>query len=97
MSNDDITRVTVRIMGEEYVLRSDARAEHVRQVARTVNDKMQEISNSQPQLDLPRVAILTALSLADELLRRDKEERRQEPKSEPKNQPRHGRGTPGKH
>ncbi|MGE5653168.1 MAG: cell division protein ZapA [Bacillota bacterium] len=93
MKDDDITRVAVRIMGEEYVLRSDARAEHVRQVARTVNDKMQEISDAQPQLDLPRVAILTALSLADELLRREKNEHRQEPKDDPKPPSRHGRGT----
>lgn len=96
MRDDDITRVTVRIMGEEYVLRSDARAEHVRQVARTVNDKMQEIANAQPHLDLPRVAIMAALALADELLRRERDERRSEPKIDPKPSLRNGRAHPRK-
>lgn len=93
MKDDEITRVTVRIMGEDYILRSDARAEHVRQVAGRVDDKMKEIANTQPQLDLLRVAILTALSLADELLRREKDERRQDPRNEQRPQPRPGRGA----
>ncbi len=91
MKDDGITRVTVRIMGEEYVLRSDASADHVRQVARTVNDKMQAIANAQPQLDLSRIAIMGALALADELHRSQQGDRPADPKSEPKPPQRGGR------
>jgi cell division protein ZapA len=69
MQEEEITRVTVKILGEDYVLRSDSSPEHIRQVARLVDDRMQSIANTQPQLDISRLAIMAALSLADDLLK----------------------------
>lgn len=69
MREEEITRVTVKILGEDYVLRGDSSPEHIRQVARLVDDRMQSIAGTHPRLDLARLAMMAALSLADDLLK----------------------------
>lgn len=60
-------RVTVVIYGQEYTIKGDESKEYVENVARYVDRKMRQIGQKSPQLTLPKVAILTALNIADEL------------------------------
>lgn len=62
-----IHRVTVTIYGEAYALRGDASPEHLESLAAHVDQRMREIGRRNPQLGTVRVAVLTALHLADEL------------------------------
>ena len=59
--------ITVRIAGEEHVLRSDADPEHTLRCARLVDQRIAEIRRRVGALEAPKVAILAGLSLADEL------------------------------
>jgi len=66
---DSRTRVTVEIFGLSYTLAGHSSAEYMRQVAERVDDRMRKIAEISPRLDLPRVAVLTAVNFADEYLR----------------------------
>ena len=59
--------VSVRIAGEEHVIRSSADPEHTMRCARLVDERIKEIRARAGGLEGQRVAILAALSLADEL------------------------------
>jgi cell division protein ZapA len=63
------TVVRVRIVGDEYTLRTDASVEHTRAVAdhldRTIRAIMAAASSMEPQ----KAAILAALQITDELFR----------------------------
>jgi cell division protein ZapA (FtsZ GTPase activity inhibitor) len=58
---------TVKILGTEYRLRSDADAEHLQQVADCVDRAMREAQRSAP--DTQSAAILAALNIASDHLR----------------------------
>lgn len=60
-------KVRVAICGTEYTLRGHAPEEHLQKVAKQVDDMMQKVAAANPNLDTRRVAVLTALNLADEL------------------------------
>lgn len=62
---DEHHRVKVEIFGHTYTLRGPAEPEHLKQVAAFVDQKMREIYDKNPQLDLQTLAVLTALNLAD--------------------------------
>lgn len=63
-------RVTVEIYGETYTIRGATADEtYVKQVAARVDRRMRELAQRMPQLDVTRLAVLTALNLADELTR----------------------------
>ena len=59
--------VTVRIGGREYSIRSDADPAYTRKCAQYVNEKMYEIRETMGSLETEKIAILAALSLADNL------------------------------
>lgn len=61
--------VRVRIVGEEFTLRSDTGVEHTRAVAAHVSAVIAEVSASGTVIESNKVAILAALQIADELLR----------------------------
>jgi cell division protein ZapA len=61
------TRVVVSIYGEECALRGDGSPEHLRGLAALVDARMRAVAGRTPQLSKTRVAVLTALQLADEL------------------------------
>lgn len=75
MSTGDKTRVTVNIYGTQYKLMGDANTEptHMQMVAALVDERMKKIAESNPRLDLPRIAVLSAVNLADEMKRMSKE------------------------
>ena len=60
-------RVQVEIHGRTYTLRGEREPEAVKELAAYVNDKMSEITSRSTTADTTRIAILTALNLADEL------------------------------
>jgi cell division protein ZapA len=71
--------VTVNINGENYAIKTDDDPVYVNEVARYVDEKMREIASAGKVITTSKVAILTALNLADELFksRKDRQERDQ--------------------
>ena len=68
--------VTVRIAGEEHVIRASAPPEYTRACAKVVDERIVEIRSRTGLLEPHKSAILAALSLSDELLQaRDELER----------------------
>jgi len=58
---------TVKIHGQEYTIRADRDPEYVQSIARFVDDRMRETARDAGQVTSLRVAILSALNIADEL------------------------------
>ncbi|KPL03307.1 MAG: hypothetical protein AMJ90_03335 [candidate division Zixibacteria bacterium SM23_73_2] len=61
--------VRVNIMGEEYPIKADADRSYILQVASYVDSKMQDVSNRISVHSPVKVAVLTAMNIADELFR----------------------------
>jgi cell division protein ZapA (FtsZ GTPase activity inhibitor) len=64
----DKQSVTVRIAGEEHVIRASAPPEYTRACAKLVDDRILEIRSKAGLLEAHKAAILAALSISDELL-----------------------------
>jgi len=69
-------RVTVKIFGEEYVLRGDAKPAYMERLADMVDRRMNEIAKRHPRLGITRIAVLTAINLADELTKLEEQYQR---------------------
>ncbi len=67
MGEAEYTKVT--ILGEEYRVAGDASGADIPVLAAFVDDKMGEVKRRSNSLDIKRIAVLTALNLADELFR----------------------------
>jgi len=65
----ETSAVTVRIAGEEHVIRANVEPEHTRRCARFVDQRITEIRERGGLIDASRAAILAALSVTDELFR----------------------------
>ncbi len=65
----DRTSVRVRIVGEEYTLRSDADEGHTRAVAAYLDGVVSQVVASGMVVETHKAAILAALQITDELLR----------------------------
>jgi cell division protein ZapA len=61
--------VPVEIHGQRYPIRSGLEPEYVARLAAYVDEKMRAAAESTPTGDSLRLAILTALNIADELFR----------------------------
>lgn len=61
--------VEIKVFGQTYTVKSDAEEGHIQEVARYVNDKMNEVLKKTRSVSTLNVAILTALNLADDLLK----------------------------
>ncbi len=57
----------VDIYGRQYAIRADETEAYVAELAQSVHDKMVELEQNTGTVDTIRLAILTALNLADEL------------------------------
>ncbi|OGP62668.1 MAG: hypothetical protein A2170_05200 [Deltaproteobacteria bacterium RBG_13_53_10] len=64
--------VEIKVFGQTYTVKSDAEEEHVREVARFVNQKMEDVLKKTRSVSTLNVAILTALNIADDLLKERK-------------------------
>jgi cell division protein ZapA (FtsZ GTPase activity inhibitor) len=65
MSAETRSSVTVRIMGEEHTIRSNAAPEYTEACARFVDERIQEIRERAAAIDGHRAVILAALSITD--------------------------------
>jgi cell division protein ZapA len=61
--------VKVEILGREYKLKSDADEEYVQELARYVNEKIEEVLKNTGTVTTLDVVILTILNIADEFFR----------------------------
>jgi cell division protein ZapA len=67
--------VEIKILGQTYTVKTDAEEDYIHEVARYVNEKMDEVLKKTKSVSTLNVAILTALNIADDLLK-EKEKRR---------------------
>jgi cell division protein ZapA len=68
--------VRVTVFGQEYAIKGGVDADYIREVAAFVDMRMRESQAAQPSKPPIKIAILTALNLADELFayrRKEKE------------------------
>ena len=66
MAKRDFNRTNVEIFGNSYTINADVPVDYIKKLARYVNDKMEEISSADRSYDAVKIAILTALNIADE-------------------------------
>lgn len=66
-NKSNITRVAVSIFNEEYVVKGEENPEYIEMLASFVDRRMKMIQQRSPSLSSTKVAVLTALNLADEL------------------------------
>lgn len=59
--------IKVSIFDQIYSLRSPRGAEHIRQLAQLVDERMRQIAAHTTTFELSRIAVLAALNIADEL------------------------------
>ncbi|MFN0098904.1 MAG: cell division protein ZapA [Gemmatimonadaceae bacterium] len=70
-----VNSTRVRIVGEDYTIRSDVPPEHTRAVAAHVDAAIRKVLESPAITDPGKAAILAAMSITDELFRqRDAQE-----------------------
>jgi cell division protein ZapA len=62
-----VQQSTIKILGQEYRVRSDQDPQHLEMVAAYVNEILSEVRQATP--DTQDAAVLTALNLASELVR----------------------------
>lgn len=65
-SRSEMHSVTVRIAGEEHVIRANAEPDYTRSCAELVDGRIQEIRRSAGLIEGHKAAILAALSITDE-------------------------------
>ncbi|NLZ38448.1 MAG: cell division protein ZapA [Firmicutes bacterium] len=70
---DNKNRVNVTIYGENYRMCSSSSPEYMLRLAKYVDEKMGQIAQTYNHLGLNRIAVLTAVNLADELFRARRE------------------------
>ena len=63
-----ITRVMVDILGDSYTIKGQAEPGYIADVARFVDSRMRELSRLGKSHSKTKIAVLTAINLADELL-----------------------------
>ena len=66
--------VEIKVFGQKYTVKSETEEAHVHEVARYVNEKMEEVLKKTKTVSSLNVAVLTALNIADDYLR-EKEKR----------------------
>ena len=66
--------VEIKVFGQTYTVKTDAEEDHIQRVARYVKEKMDEVTRNTKSVSSLNVAILTALNIADDLIR-EKERR----------------------
>lgn len=61
--------VEIKVFGQTYTVKTDAEEDHIQEVARYVNEKINEVLKKTRSVSTLNVAILTALNIADDLLK----------------------------
>lgn len=66
MGNDKKNKVTVEIYGQKYRLVGEVTPTYIKEVAKHVDAKMSQLAGKNANLDPTKVAVLTALNLAED-------------------------------
>lgn len=76
MNKDQKNRLQITIFGQQYTIVGNASSSYIRMVAGHVDEKMKQIAELNPRLDTTKIAVLTAVNIADEFfkLKQDYEE-----------------------
>jgi cell division protein ZapA len=61
--------IEIKVFGQTYTVKSDAEEDHIQAVAQYVNEKMDEVLKKTRSVSTLNVAILTALNIADDLMK----------------------------
>ena len=61
--------IKVSIFGKDYTLRSDVGEEHIKMVAHFLDERMKMFAGQLAKKDPLKIAVLSALNIADELFR----------------------------
>ncbi|HQE23537.1 MAG TPA: cell division protein ZapA [Syntrophomonadaceae bacterium] len=64
---EQINKVTVQIFNEEYVVKGSEEPDYIEMLASYVDRRMRMVQQRNVNLSTTKVAVLTALNLADEL------------------------------
>jgi len=67
--------VEIKVFGQTFSVKTDSDEDHLQAVAQYVNEKMEEVLKKTKSVSSLNVAILTALNIADDLLK-EKEQRK---------------------
>ncbi len=73
MNEDRKNSLSVTIYGQEYKIVGDKDHDYIRMIADHVDDKMNQISEAYPRLDLKKIAVLSAINITDEYFQLKKE------------------------
>jgi len=65
--SNNTNRVSVEIFNQEYIVKGNENAEYIEMLAAYVDRRMRMIDQRNHSLSIGKVAVLTALNLADEL------------------------------
>jgi cell division protein ZapA len=66
--------VEIKVFGQTYTVKTEAEEDYIQEVAKYVNEKIDEVLKKTKSVSTLNVAILTALNIADDLLK-EKEKR----------------------
>lgn len=66
-AKNKISKVSVDIFNEQYIVRGEENPEYMQMLASYVDRRMKMIQQRNPNLTNTKIAVLTALNLADEL------------------------------
>jgi len=69
LSEQEKTRISVDIYGQNYKMVGSESSGHMRLVASMVDDKMREISSHNGQLDIAKLAVLTAVNAVNDYIK----------------------------
>ncbi len=62
-------QVNVKIFGQEFTIKGEDSPDYVEELAEFVDKKMREVASASSVITSHKVAILTAINIADELFR----------------------------
>lgn len=74
-------QVNVKIFGQDFTIKGEDSPEYVEGLAEFVDKKMREVASASSVITSHKVAILTAINIADELFRLRKEKEEQDEKT----------------
>ncbi len=64
---NQVNKVTVTIYNEDYIVKGDEKPDYIEMLASYVDRRMRMVQQRNVNLSTSKVAVLTALNLADEL------------------------------
>lgn len=69
LSENEKIRTPVTIYGQHYIITGTVTSEHVKKVAKMVDEKMHEIRLANPNLDTSKLAVLTAVNAVHDYIK----------------------------